>query len=182
MMTETPDQNRILQRQSGLLMAAVVLILDQASKWWVLTLLQPCLQGEQGPACAAPSPFIAVTGFFNLVMTWNRGVSFGLLTHEADFMPLLLIALALAISLVLMLWLWRSFRWLEVMAIGMVIGGALGNVVDRLRFGAVADFLDVHVAGWHWPAFNVADSCIVIGVGLLLLDGLLTRPQPGGQS
>lgn len=155
----------------GMLVAGLALVLDQASKWWILTVVQPCLSGPQGPGCAVPSPFIIVTDFFNIVMAWNRGVSFGLFAHEAEIMPVLLIALALAISAVLMLWLWRSTRALEAVALGMVIGGAIGNVVDRVRFGAVADFLDLHVAGWHWPAFNVADSGIVLGVGLLLLDG-----------
>ena len=86
--------------------------------------------------------------------------------------PILLIALALVISVALLIWLWRVENRLVAVAIGMVLGGALGNVIDRFRFQAVVDFLDFHAFGYHWPAFNVADSAISIGVGLLLYDAL----------
>jgi signal peptidase II len=81
--------------------------------------------------------------------------------------------IAAAITAVLVVWLRRAPNLLVTLALGAVIGGAVGNVIDRLRFGAVFDFLDVHAAGWHWPAFNIADAAIAIGVGLLLLDALL---------
>jgi signal peptidase II len=80
---------------------------------------------------------------------------------------------------VLAVWLWRALRSIPAAALGLVIGGALGNVVDRIRFGAVFDFLDVHVAGWHWPAFNVADSAISVGVAVLLIDSLFQNPDKG---
>jgi signal peptidase II len=76
----------------------------------------------------------------------------------------------------LLVWLWRAQGRLIGAALGLIVGGAIGNIIDRYRFGAVFDFLDFHAFGWHWPAFNVADSAIVIGVGLLLLDGFRTRP------
>jgi signal peptidase II len=85
--------------------------------------------------------------------------------------------LAAAIVIGLLFWLRRATQPLVVGGIGLVIGGAIGNVIDRLRFGAVVDFLDFHVAGWHWPAFNVADAAICVGVGLILIDSLLGRRE-----
>lgn len=167
-------RRRLLLLGSGV--AVLVMLADQLSKWWILASALPCLDGPPGPWCTAPSPPIEITSFFNLVMAWNRGVSFGLFAHEADFMPYVLIGLALAISTVLGVWLRRTDRAFHAASIGLVIGGALGNVIDRLRFGAVTDFLDFHVAGWHWPAFNVADSAIVVGVALIVADGLFARP------
>jgi signal peptidase II len=144
----------------GLLIALPVVVLDQISKWWILTEVMD------------PPKTIAVTGFFNLVLVWNRGVSFGLFDSNSAWGPVLLTALALAIAAGLVVWLRRAGSRLAAAAIGLVLGGAIGNVIDRVRFGAVADFLDFHAAGYHWPAFNVADSAISVGVGLLLYDGL----------
>jgi signal peptidase II len=141
----------------GLTVALAILLVDQASKAIVLALL------------AEP---IRVTGFFNLVLVWNRGVSFGMLGGLGGSAPWLLIGLALAVAVALTIWLWRETRLLAGLALGLVIGGALGNAIDRVRFGAVVDFLDFHLSGYHWPAFNVADSAIVVGAGLLVLDGL----------
>lgn len=81
-------------------------------------------------------------------------------------------AVAVIICVALAVWLARSTHWVVTVGLAMIIGGALGNVIDRVRFGAVYDFLDVHVVGWHWPAFNVADSAISIGVALLILNSL----------
>lgn len=144
----------------GLLVAAPIVVLDQLVKWWVLAELMD------------PPAVINVTGFFNLVLVWNRGVSFGLFDSDSHWGPILLAGLALLIVVVLLVWLTRAGSRLSAVAIGMVLGGAVGNVIDRVRFGAVVDFLDFHALGYHWPAFNVADSAISIGVGLLLYDGL----------
>ena len=144
----------------GLLVALPVVVLDQLTKWWVLADLMN------------PPAAIEVTPFFNLVLVWNRGVSFGLFDNDSPWGPVLLAGLALAISVVLLVWLTRAGSRLSAIAIGIVLGGAIGNVIDRVRFGAVVDFLDFHALGYHWPAFNVADSAISIGVGLLLYDGL----------
>ena len=147
-------------------MAALVVALDQISKWWMVGLLLP--RGGR-PVEIAP--------FFNLVEVWNRGMSFGL--FNAAQMPWAFVAVALAISALLVWWLGRAGRAWQALSIGLVLGGALGNVVDRVRFGAVFDFLDFHAAGWHWPAFNLADSAISVGVCLLLLDGLFeARESP----
>lgn len=147
----------------GLAVALAWIVLDQATKWWVLEVVM------------RPPRVIEVTSFFNLVLAWNRGVSFSLFAHEAEVMPYLLSALALAIVGVLMVWLRRADRPFLAVCIGLVIGGAIGNVIDRLRFGAVTDFLDFHLWGYHYPAFNVADAGIFIGVLMILLDGFVGR-------
>ena len=114
-------------------------------------------------------------------MVWNRGVSFGMF-QSGESGRWLLSAVAVAIVVGLLIWLRRVDVWWLGAGLGAVIGGAIGNVVDRLWYdeGAVADFFDFHVAGWHWPAFNVADAAIVVGVGLILLDGLLARGRDAG--
>lgn len=119
---------------------------------------------------------IPVTSFFNLVMAWNRGVSFGLFNRASNFSIWFFPVVAALIVVGLAVWLYRSDRILIGTAIGLVIGGALGNLVDRLRFGAVADFLDFHIGAYHWPAFNLADSAITVGAAVLVLDSLF-RPE-----
>lgn len=126
-----------------------------------------------------PPREIVVTPFFNLVLAWNRGVSFSLFRSDASLAPYLLSAVAVAVVIALLVWLGRQHRFWPALGIGLVIGGALGNVIDRLRHGAVVDFLDFHAAGWHWPAFNLADSAITIGVAVLVVDGLFGRPDGG---
>ncbi len=153
--------------QLALGVAAVVILLDQLTKWLILDVVMQ------------PPRVIEVTGFFNLVLTFNTGVSFGLFSSESLVMPWVLSGLALVIVAFLLIWLRRHPRSLAAWSIGLIVGGAIGNVVDRVRFAAVVDFLDFHVAGWHWPAFNVADSGIVIGVGLLLIDGLFLDRDSG---
>jgi signal peptidase II len=144
----------------GLIVAAVVAVLDQIAKWWVLA------------AVMDPPRVIPVTGFFNLVLAWNRGVSFGMFNEEGVFSRFALPVLTIAIIVALLFWMRTADRPRVAVAIGLIVGGAIGNLVDRLVFGAVVDFLDVHVAGVHWPAFNVADSGITVGATLLVLDAL----------
>ena len=144
----------------GLLIALATVALDQATKWLVLTYLAPL--GEAIP----------VTPFFNLVMVWNRGVSFGMFGSSGAFAPWILSGLAIAVVVALVIWLRRADHYLTGVGLGLVIGGALGNVIDRVQYGAVIDFLDFHLAGWHWPAFNVADSGICVGAAFLVADGL----------
>lgn len=148
----------------GGVLAAVVVILDQLSKWVVLAHVMQ------------PPRLIEVTGFFNLVLAWNRGISFGMFGGGA--LPAWALSLvALAIVAGMGVWLWRAGRGLVVLGIGMIVGGAVGNVIDRFRFGAVADFLDFHVMGYHWPAFNVADMGITVGAAILVLDSLFAAPD-----
>ncbi len=117
--------------------------------------------------------YIEVLPYFNLVRVWNYGVSFGMFNTDASYGPWMFVAVALAIVAALFTWLWRADNRLVAVALGLVIGGALGNIIDRIRWMAVFDFLDFHVGDWHWPAFNLADSGITVGVVLLLADGLL---------
>ncbi|HZS82465.1 MAG TPA: signal peptidase II [Stellaceae bacterium] len=150
---------------AGLVVAALVVALDQASKWWIV-------RAMDGLAA------IRLADFFNLVLVRNRGVSFGMFNNGgAPGGGLVFSVLAAAIVVALLVWLWRSAEGWIVPAIGLVVGGAIGNVIDRLRLGAVVDFLDFHLGAWHWPAFNVADSAICIGVALMLIDGLLRRRE-----
>ena len=148
----------------GLAVALLVLVLDQASKALVLARLAP----------VAP---VELTPFLNLVVVWNPGVSFGMLGGVGAAGPWLLIGVALVITAGFLVWLAWSTERLHATALGLVIGGAVGNVIDRLRFGAVLDFVDLHLLGYHWPAFNVADAAITAGAVLLLGDGLLRRGE-----
>ncbi|MEC8138079.1 MAG: signal peptidase II [Pseudomonadota bacterium] len=152
----------------GLLTGGIVLILDHLTKWLMRDVV---LDGVR---------YIKITGFFNLVEVWNRGVSFGLFASSSLWTPVLLSALAIGISIVLLVWLRKAETLLLSIALGIVIGGAVGNVIDRILWGHVFDFLDFHIAGYHWPAFNVADSAIMIGVALILVDGFIAKMPDDG--
>jgi signal peptidase II len=142
----------------GLAVAAAILAADQLTKAWMMRLL------EDGARQVEVAPF------FKLVTVWNRGMSFGLFGEARLSWALVLLALAIAAGL--LWWLRGVRRLLPALGIGLVLGGAFGNVVDRLRFGAVYDFLYFHLGDWYWPAFNLADSAITVGVAILLWDGL----------
>lgn len=146
---------------------AVVLILDQLTKWVALEHL------------LEPPQLVEVTPFLNVVLGFNTGVSFGLLENDSVYGPWLLSGAALLVVAVLVVWAARSDSRAEAASFGAIAGGAVGNVVDRLRQGAVTDFIDLHAFGWHWPTFNVADIGITGGVGLLLLSGLWPRKASG---
>lgn len=155
--------------RQGLTIAVVVLLVDQVSKYFLIDLMTAYPHG------------IAITPFLNLVQVWNRGVSFGVLGSEwlGDSQRWLLAGLALAVTVALVFWLRRvSHRW-EPIAIGLVIGGAVGNAIDRIVHGAVADFFDFHIAGWHWPAFNVADMGISCGAVALVAIAILSPKSQG---
>lgn len=147
-------------RRRGLSLALGIVAFDQATKAWMIELVFD------------PPRLIQLAPFANLAPVWNRGISFGMLSGLPGSGPIILSLLALAIAGALSAWLWRTHRLSLGLALGLVIGGAIGNVIDRLHYGAVVDFLDFHVLGYHWPAFNVADSAITIGVFLMLLDTL----------
>lgn len=151
----------------GLGIAAVIVFLDQISKWYVVEVLMN------------PPQTIEITPFFNLVMGWNKGVSFGMFNTDSPLTVWLLPLVAGVIVVVLAVWLSRVDRLLLGAALGFIVGGAIGNIIDRLRFGAVADFLDVHAMGFHWPAFNLADTMITVGAAVLIFDSLFVRAQPG---
>lgn len=141
-----------------------LIVVDQLVKHWMLALVFD------------PPRILQVTGFFNLVPVWNTGVSFGLL-GDSSTSRWILVALALAIVVVLLVWLMRAGTGIVVFALVLIVGGALSNVIDRVLYGAVIDFVDIHAFGFHWPAFNIADMSIVIGTALLLYDGLFGSPR-----
>ena len=142
----------------GLKIVLLIFTLDQATKWWIVNEVMN------------PPRVIPVLPSFNLVMGWNRGVSFGIFDTASPPNQWLLIGLALIIVTVLLIWLKRADSRLISVALGLIVGGALGNVMDRIHYGAVADFLDFYVGDFHWPAFNVADVGITIGVIVLVLE------------
>jgi signal peptidase II len=148
-----------------LVLAAGVIAADYATKAWVL-------------AAFHLHESVAVTTFFNLVLVMNPGASFSFLADAGGWQKWFFITLALVISAWLVVLIRHHARErLMSTALALVLGGALGNVIDRMRFGAVVDFLDFHLAGWHFPAFNVADSAISIGVVLLLWQQLTHKPH-----
>lgn len=150
----------------GLGVALVIAVIDQLSKMWVLDLFA---------ARPAGVPVLVLAPFFNLVLTGNRGMSFGLFNTDSAANTAVFTVLVALIVIGLALWLRRAETPVLRVGIGLVIGGAIGNVIDRLLRGAVVDFLDFHLGDWHWFAFNVADAAICLGVATLLLDGLLGR-------
>jgi len=151
-------------------LAAALLVADRLTKLAVLDVFVP---GER----------VAVTGFFNLVLVFNRGAAFSILAGADGWQSLLFAAIAIVAALVVSWIILRTpGRRLLCTGLALILGGALGNLVDRLLYGHVVDFVDLHAFGWHWPAFNVADSGITVGAGLVLLEGFLHRAdgaQPG---
>lgn len=145
-------------KTTGITLALLVLILDQASKWVVLNHLM------------VPPHTMPITSFFNIVLAWNRGVSFGLLSSNHPYGVWILASIAFGFSGILTRWIWQAETRLIAVGFGMILGGAVGNLTDRLRFGAVTDFLDFYAFGWHFWAFNVADSAITLGVSIIFLE------------
>ena len=140
----------------GLVVAFISLVLDQLSKFFVDTQLLL----EQN--------VIEVADYFNLVKVWNRGVSFSMFNGYGNLGSMVLCGVAIIISCALLYWMYHETNKFKIFALGLIVGGAFGNVVDRLHFGAVMDFLDFHYKNYHWPAFNLADSFICIGAFLLI--------------
>lgn len=142
-------------------LSVVVIALDQATKVAAEIWLQ-----YQDPVPVLP--------FFNLMLSYNTGAAFSFLADAGGWQRWFFVLLALGVSAVIVFWLSRlppAQRWVAV-ALSLVLGGAIGNVIDRLAYGHVIDFLDFFVGQWHWPTFNIADSAITIGVAVLLIDGL----------
>jgi len=140
---------------AALLVAVAALVVDQTTKPLAHAYVE-----QNGP--------LEITSFLTMTAGWNTGVAFGV---AAFANPTILVAVGLALSAVLVVFLVKTESTSEKIALGMAIGGALANVVDRLRFGAVRDFIDFYVNAWHWPAFNFADVFIVVGLFSLLLLG-----------
>jgi signal peptidase II len=159
-----PPRNKPMPNQlarQGLMIAAIVVVLDQATKIAVADWL-----GEVGAG-------VTVTSFFNLVFALNRGASFGLFNTGSPWGPWLLSGFTVVVVIGLVVWLMRTTERGLGIALGLLIGGAIGNLIDRLYRSAVVDFLDFHIAGFHWWTFNIADSAITIGVTIVLIGNLI---------
>jgi signal peptidase II len=153
-----------------LALAALVVALDQLSKAWAV---QTLALHELRP----------VTAWFNLTLAYNTGAAFSVLSDAGGWQRGFFIVVSLALTALLLVWLWRARgERLTSLALALVIGGAVGNLVDRVRLGQVVDFIDWHARGWHWPAFNLADSAITVGVTTLVLASLFggRRQDAGG--
>ena len=150
-------------------LSAAIVAADQLTKWLVLGYFENRY------------PRVELTGFFNLVLVFNKGAAFSLFAQAAGWQTPLLAAFALAAAVIVSVLIVRNpGRGLLCLGLALILGGALGNLIDRLRFGHVVDFLDFHALGWHWPAFNVADAAICVGVALIVLDGLFARRRNEG--
>ena len=143
----------------GLALGAFAFAADQLHKWWMIHVYDI---GSKGT--------VEITSFLNLVMLWNPGISYGLLQQDGFWGRSVLIVFALIAVVVMIYWLAQCESTLGAAALGLIIGGALGNVVDRLIYGAVADFFSFHAFGFYWYIFNIADVAIVAGVAGLLYD------------
>ena len=148
--------------------ALALVAADQATKAMVL-------------ARFAPGERLELTGFLNLVLFFNKGAAFSLLAQAPGWQtPVLVLSAVAALAILSALIARNPGKPLLCTGLALVLGGALGNLVDRLRFGHVVDFIDVHAAGWHWPAFNVADSGITVGAAILILEGFLGHERRAG--
>lgn len=156
------------RRKLGLVLAVATFVLDQALKAWILFGLR-----------LPESPPIRVGWLFDLVMVWNRGISYGLFQQHEDWGRYGLVILSVVAAIGLGIWLRRSNGWVLALGLGLLIGGALGNAVDRLVYGAVADFVLLYWIPVFPYVFNLADSAIVAGVGLLLYDSLVLEGRRG---
>ena len=180
-MTQYPSAGRYFIL--GFVIICAIILADQYTKWLVIeAILRP--EGPTGgnfinwvmtqkqieifSSERENFKTIGITPFLNLVMVWNHGISFGIMNIPSPNISLALVAVSLMISFLMILWLALTDRKVIAFPLSLIVGGALANVIDRIRCGAVIDFIDVHCKGYHWPAFNVADSCIVVGAVILM--------------
>ena len=147
-------------------LSALVIVFDQLSKWWANSALELYQS-------------IAVLPFFNITLAYNHGAAFSFLASESGWQRWFFTGLAVVVSIVLLVWLKRlkTDAKLEAISLALILGGALGNVIDRVVHGYVIDFIDVYYGTYHWPAFNVADSAICIGAILLILDSFRNKTE-----
>ena len=155
---------------SSLGIAFVVLVLDLASKYWVESALQ---FGEQIP----------VTSFFNLVLTYNPGAAFSFLSEQSGWQRWFLAGIA-AIAAIVIVFLLNKYQHEKLFcwSLSLILGGAIGNLYDRIMLGHVVDFLDFYVGTYHWPAFNIADSAIFVGTVLMIYDSFKNKKEPQKQA
>lgn len=163
---EIAPAGRAGARRLGLALAVLVLVADQASKLFVLKVLD---LARRGPVEIAP--------FLDFLLVWNPGISYGLFPQQTEAGRWGLVAFTVAASGAIGVWLARTRSRFTAVGLGLVLGGAIGNLIDRIRFGAVVDFVHFHVGDFSWYVFNVADATIVIGVVLLLVDAFLSGQE-----
>ena len=150
-------------------LAAFIVAADQLTKWLVAGYFENRYPREE------------LTGFLNLVLVFNKGAAFSLFAQAPGWQTPLLVAFALAAAVIVTVLILRNpGRGLLCLGLALILGGAVGNLIDRVRFGHVVDFLDFHALGWHWPAFNVADSAISVGAVLLILEGFVHHERRVG--
>ena len=159
-------------RALGLSTAAAAFALDQGAKLWLLHVFG--IGERQLPIPLAP--------FLDLTMAWNKGVSYSWFAADSRAGWLALIAVTLAATIFLAVWMWRAPTALTALSLGLIVGGALGNLVDRIAYGAVADFFHFHVGQFSWYVFNIADMAIVAGVAGLLYESFFRRDAPGAEN
>ncbi len=152
--------------RAGLAIALIVLAIDQGYKWWMLNIYDI---GSRG--------IVKITPFFDITLVWNRGISYGLFQQNSDTGRYVLIGIIVLIMIVLVVWLLRTRGYLIAIAMGLILGGAMGNVIDRIVYGAVADFFSFHSWGYYWYVFNLADVWVVAGAALLLYDSFQNDGQ-----
>ena len=148
---------------TGLVVAIAVIVADQLSKYYILYHF------------LGLNSYIRFGDYFNVVRAWNTGVSFSMFNNYGNIGVYILSAIAITVVVALFIWLKSEKDKVIQIALGMIMGGAIGNVIDRLRSGAVFDFLDIHIGDSHWPAFNIADSFICIGAGLIILMSVIAK-------
>lgn len=155
--------------RAGIIAAVVTVVLDQASKLWLLNVFEIARKGA-----------VKVTPFFDLVLAWNTGISYGLLQTDSAAGQIALTAVKVVAVVALAIWMARSHTRLATVALGLIIGGAIGNGIDRVAYGAVVDFalFHINIGGntYNWYVFNLADVAIVVGVAALLYDSFLGVP------
>jgi lipoprotein signal peptidase len=152
------------RRLAGLLLGALILLADQASKYWVL-------HGSH----LTDGHILNILPVLDFVLVWNHGVTFGMLNGLGGFGWVFLAIIAIAVVAGLNIWLWKAERLVTTLAIGAIAGGAIGNVADRLRYGAVVDFIEAHLGAYSFYVFNVGDSAIVCGVAVLMAESLFRK-------
>jgi signal peptidase II len=179
-MSITPSATTSSVPRAGLACAIVGMLADQGSKYYMV-------EHVFRPEGVTETPFLSpvvidVLPVFQFSLSWNRGISFSLFNSGEAIMVAGLLVVTIAITTGLTVWMWRTPRsWLQI-GLGLIVGGALGNIIDRALIGAVADFLHVYWQDWHFPTFNIADSCITVGAIIVLLDALFEPPHDGKQT
>ena len=153
-------------RRIGFAAAVIGLILDQGSKLWLLF----------GYGLEARQP-LEILPFLDFIVVWNYGISYGLFQQSTETGQLILLAITGAALVFLAIWLWRAHSLAAALGLGIIIGGAIGNGIDRFAYGAVFDFAHFHIGTFSWYIFNLADTWIVVGVAILLYDTLQARPE-----